>query len=132
MSYSVTVKTHVFICYCYCFLFVFIIVLYICARLVIISTAFLLKNFALVDDKINWILSILFSSLWPNRPNMTCLKSLYSAFDATTMAILFQISLLRVTVILNRFTKNRILVKMFVTNFSNLFCLLSFRYVRSS
>lgn len=87
---------------------------------------FLLKNFTLVNTKINCILLILFFFLYFNSLDIIYFISLYSKSVTTIIFILYHIFLYRITIMFNFWTSIYwILKKTLIIDLSNLFSLLS-------
>lgn len=80
-------------------------------KFAVISTAFLLKIFALADESRDCILAILFSPPYFNNLDMRWANSLSSTFIATTMVMLFHKALFDVIVTLNSFNQTSTLEK---------------------
>lgn len=79
----------------------------------------------------DWILSIFFLLPYLSKPNITCLKSLCKDLIATTIDILFYMSLFRITATFNYLTRNLTLAKILVIGFSNSLGLLILGYIKS-
>lgn len=77
------------------------------ASFAIVSTAFLLKNFVLVDDRIDYIFSMFFSPFYSSNTAVTCSNSSYSKLVTTTMAILSYISLFNMIIDLSYLINTR-------------------------